>query len=258
MLYSEVLYHIFHLPSSFIDNRTTGEITSRVTELGEIKNFLSDAFTSILLNSILMIGAGIALYMISSKLLMILLICLLLYSLVGIISSKEIYEKVKMSMEAETDFNTTLVENIEMNGSIKNLNSTKIFLKRLEKNLIAMLKRNFLTIKFINNVVLIKNLIYEVGVFIVTTYGIYLILQNELSLLSFITFNSLILYLSSPTKEIIDLIPRYNYLKASFIKLSEFLNVEKEQEKSGLQQMNDTEVEFQNVTYSYNKLSNII
>lgn len=92
----------------------------------------------------------------------------------------------------------------------------------------------------------------------ITTLGIYLIYKGELELLSLVTFNSVILYLFNPVKKLVDLMPKYNYLKASFSKLSEFLATEIEKEQGGLKHLIDPNIEVKDLTYSYDLFNKII
>ncbi len=256
-LFSSFLKHIFYLPLSFIENRSVGEITTRVQELSEIKNLVSEVFTNLILNSVLIIGTVVALFLINAKLFFFLCLVISIYLLIGLIFSKILYYRLKENLELNTDFNTSLIENIEMNTSIKNLNLTASFLAKLENKLIILLKNNFSLQNLFNNWELLKELVWEFGLFLVLTYGIYLISLSKLEILSLITFNSLIIYLFDPIRQIIDALPKYNYLKASFNKIQEFINIEEEIYNKGI----DGEinlVKFANVNYSYNKYQNII
>lgn len=232
-LFSLFLEHIFKLPLKFIQNRTTGEIVTRIDELSDTKNLFSEIFSTLILNTILILGAIVTLFLINSKLFFHLCLVIFIYLIVGLLFSKIIYHKVKENIEATTNFNTTLIENVDMNFSIKNLNLIREFIYRIENKLILMLKSNFSFINILNVIELMKNFIYEIGLFIITTLGVYLIYKGELELLSLVTFNSVILYLFNPVKELVNLVPKYNYLKASFSKLSEFLAVEIEKEQGG-------------------------
>lgn len=256
-IFSDFLTHIFYLPLKFMQNRTTGEIISRVQELSEIKNLMADFFTNVLLNSILMIGSVITLYFLSSKLLGMLILISLLYISISLLLNKIIGKKIKENIEATTDFNSVLVENIEMNTSIKNLNLTENFLKRLEDKLILMLRKNFETENILNSINLWKNTIYEIGLFLVLSLGIYFVYQGDLTLLHLITFNSVLYYLMNPMKEIIDLMPKVDYLIHSFNKLKDFINVPIEEQK-GLTKILNGDVNVQNVTYSYNLYENVL
>ena len=108
-VFTEFLSHIFNLPLKFIQNRTTGEITSRISELSEVKNLLADIFTKFILNSILIGGAVIVLYFINNKLFLILCLVVIIYIIIGLVFSKVLYQKIKESLEVTTDFNTKLV-----------------------------------------------------------------------------------------------------------------------------------------------------
>jgi ATP-binding cassette subfamily B protein len=257
-IFSRFLTHIFNLPLTFMQNRSTGEITTRIEELNEIKNLLTEFFTNVILNTILIFGTAIVLYMISPKLFFILCLIIFIYLLIGILSSKTIYRHLKENIEVSTNFNASLIETIEMNTSLKNLNLTSRFLAKLESKLIIMLKQSFNFGKLLNIIDFLKNFIYEIGLFTISSYGIYLIYQNNLELLSLITFNSLIIYLFNPIKDLIDLIPKYNYLKASFHKISEFINIPKEEQKGDFKIINNSKIQFNNVNFSYNKLTNIL
>lgn len=257
-LFSMFLEHIFKLPLKFLQNRTTGEIVSRIDELNETKNIFSEIFTTFILNMILIIGAVITLYFLNNKLFFLLCLIIIIYVIVGFIFSKEIYHKIKENIDTSTNFNTTLIENIDMSSSIKNLNLVNEFIYRIENKLVLMLRNNFSFINFLNIIDFLKNFIYEIGLFVITTLGIYLIYKGELEALNLVTFNSIILYLFNPAKELVDLIPKYNYLKASFNKLSEFLATEIEQDVGGLNELNSTNIEVKNLSYSYDFFHQII
>ena len=257
-LFTIFLEHIFKLPLKFIQNRTTGEIITRIDELSDTKNLFSQIFTTFILNTILIIGAVVTLLLINNKLFFLLSLIIIIYLIIGMIFSKKIYHKVKENIDAATDFNTTLIENVNMNYSIKNLNLVEEFIYRIENKLIIMLKSNFSFISILNVIELIKNFIYEIGLFIITTVGIYLIYKGELEILSLVTFNSIIMYLFNPAKELVDLIPKYNYLKASFNKLSEFLATEIEKDLGGLNKLEDNNIEVTDLTYSYDFFTKIL
>ena len=256
-LFTDFIKHIFNLPLKFLQNRTTGEIVSRINELGEVKSLLSEVFTTIILSTVLAFGAIVALYFISTKLFFLLCLVISIYIIIGTIFSKTIYYHAKENIAIATDFNATLIENIEMNPSIKNLKLEDSFLRKLENKLISLLRSNFNLDTLLNNTNFFKEFIYEFGLFLILTYGIYLIKIGKLETLSFITFNSLIIYLFNPIKDMLELVPKYNYLKASFTKLSELLNIKEEDYFLGLDSTINS-ITIENLSYSYNKVTNIL
>ncbi len=257
-IFSMFLEHIFKLPLKFIQNRTTGEIVSRIDELSDTKNIFSEIFTTFILNMILIIGAVFTLYFLNSNLFFVLCLLIAIYLILGVLFSKHIYFKIKKTIETTTEFNTVLIENVDMSSSIKNLNLVNEFIYRVENKLILMLKNNFLLISFLNIVELLKSFVYEIGLFLISTIGIYYIYKGELDILSLVTFNSLILYLFNPIKELVDLIPKYNYLKASFNKLSDFLATDAEHDDEGLNKLDINMIKISNLSYTYDSFNKII
>lgn len=219
---------------------------------------MSDFFTNILLNSILILGSIITLYFLSNSLLYLLIVIIAIYILISLILNKRICKKINENIETTTEFNSVLVETIEMNTSIKNLNLTETFLKKIEDKLILMLKSNFKAEETLNKIEGLKNTIYELGIFLVMTFGMYLVYKEKISILHLITFNSILYHLMNPVKEIIGLMPRIDFLIGSINKLKEFINIPREEKSKGLKTIENAEIIVENLTYSYNQYDNIL
>ena len=256
LLNSNFLTHIFNLPLEVITSRSSGEIMTRVNELANIKNLFTEIFVTCLLDFLLAIAAVPLLYKISSKLFLALFLCLLLYLLVGIIASKIIYKKAYHNIELEADFNNTLLENINLINSIKNLHITKSRLENIENSLSDLLMDNYQVSKFINNEELLKNIINEIGFFVINTWGFYLIFKGSLEITSLVTFNTLLAFFLEPIKNCIDSLPKYNFLKATFTKINDFLSLSPECE-GDLSNLTNNCIVIKNLTYSYDALRNI-
>ena len=144
-----------------------------------------------------------------------------------------------------------------MINSINNLNIKESRLKVLENHLCSYLKDTFNLSMFLNKSLSIKNTINEISYFIINTWGFFLVLHGNLEITRLITFNTLLGFFTDPIKSMIDSLPKYNYLKATYAKINDFLSVSKENVgiKSDLIS-NDILVE--DISYSYNKVSNIL
>ena len=68
----------------------------------------------------------------------------------------------------------------------------------------------------------------EIIIFIVYTLGFYYILNNHMSVTDLVTFSSLMLFFLEPIKNILDMIPRINYIKSTMTKVNEFMYISKE------------------------------
>ncbi len=253
----DFISHIFHLPLDVIKSRSTGEIITRVNELYNIKELFSEIFITLILDSFLTIGSIYFLYSLSNELFLILCIISILYILVGVLTSSIIEKKINNNIDLETEFNGTLTEHINSLESISNLNLINYFSNKVEDSYITYEEDSFKYSKTLNIIITIKNIINELGLFTITSYGIYLISQNELSILSLITFNSLLSYFISPIEGVIDLLPKYHLIKMSFNKISEFLNIEP-LKYGKIENFSNGDITFSNLTYCYDDYHKLI
>ena len=256
-IYPEFLRHLFYLPSKVIKSRSTGEIVTRISELSNIKSLFSDIFISCFLDSLMAIISIVILFMINHKLSYILIICIVIYTIYSIIISKIIYKKVLENINYQTEFNSLTIENISMFDSIKNLNITDNILIKLEKSLSKYLFDNYHFNSFFNLSNLGKDFLLEMCLFIINSYGFYNILNGNLTIIDLFTFNLILAYFIDPIKNIISILPKYNYVKASFTKISEFINLDEEEIKEDNNLLKG-DICFKNVSYSYNNYNNVI
>lgn len=257
VLNSDFLNHLYNLPLNVITTRTSGEIVTRVNELANVKSLVTDLFVTSTLDLLLLLMTVPLLINISLKLFLILLIPLSLYLIVGLISSKMFFKKAYQNIEYEAEFNSALVEDINMMHSIKNLSKANNRLKRIEKKLINFLYDSFLLNKFLERERTIKECISELTFFLITSLGLYLVLTKSINMLSLVTFNSILSYFFEPIKNIIDALPKYNFLKATITKLNDFLSVDVE--KIGNDRgLKNNSISIKNLNYTYNKIDKVI
>lgn len=256
-LIPDFIYHIFNLPLNVIKSRTSGEIITRVSEINNIKSLFSEIIITILLDLTLAICSIFFLYNISKELFLILCIISLLYIVVGLIISPIIIRKINDNIELETEFNSELVEKIDSIETIKNLNITNKIVDNITKKYTSYLSNTFDYNLFINNQNTIKTIINEIGLFIISSYGIYLISKGNLTIISLVTFNSLLSYYINPIENIINLIPNYLFIKLTIGKINEFLNIEPEH--NGEQEDFSTgDICIKNIKYSYDNYNYVL
>ena len=257
LLNSDFLSHLYNLPLNVITSRNAGEIVSRVNDLTSIKNIITEIFMSSTLDLILVAIAVPLLINISKNLFLILFLMIILYFLIGLIFSKAIFKRAYQNISYEADFNNNLIEDIKMINSIKNLNVISPALKKLEYKLTNYLYDSYLLNIVINKEKTLKSIIYEIGFFIINTYGLYLLYKSKISLINIITFNTLLSLFLDPLKNIVDSIPKYCYMKATISKINDFLSLKKEN-LGNIEETYGYELRFKNLTYSYNKFESII
>ncbi len=256
-LYPEFLHHIFYLPSNSIKTRSVGEIVTRIDELANIKSLFSEIFVSYLVNSLMILITVVILFIINKNLSFILFLFIVLYVLYGFLVSKSLYQRILENINYQTNFNSMIVEDITMLDSIKNLNINNIILEKIEKCLSKYLFNTYNFNKYFNLTNLGKDFLLELCFFLINSCGFWNIYQGNLSIIDLFTFNIILGYCIDPVRNIISLLPKYNFIKATFTKLTEFINIEEENiDDKGCYL--DGDIVFANVYYSYNNYKSIL
>lgn len=253
----EFISHIWNLPLNVISSRTSGEILTRVRELYNLKELFSEILITILLDLFLGLGSAYFLYYISKELFFILCIIALLYIAIGFMINPIIIKNINDNIDLETDFNSLLSEEISSIETTKNLNLVDKKVDNITKSYTHYQENTFHYLKQLNEIETIKRIINDIGLFIITSYGIYLISLNKLSIITLITFNTLLSYFIDPIENSINVLPKWNLIKLSIHKISEFLNLSPE--KVGeIEPFSNGDILFKDIAYTYDNFNNII
>ena len=257
LITSDFLKHLFNLPLKVITSRKSGEILSRVNELTSIKGLITEIFITYSLDFLLVLITTFLLISINSKLFLILFLTTMIYLFIGIITKKSVFEKAYQNISYEAELNNTILENIKMINSIKNLDSVDNTLNKVEEKLTEYLYDTYKLNIYLNKTKIFKISCYEVGQFLISTYGFYLVYNGIINIVDLITFNTLLSFYFEPLKNIIDCIPKYSFMKASISKINDFLSIKKE--NLGAATATDGYgISINHLKYSYNKYQNIL
>lgn len=257
LITSDFLKHLFNLPLKVITSRKPGEILSRVNELTSIKGLITEIFITYSLDFLLVLITTFLLISINSKLFLILFLTTMIYLFIGIITKKSVFEKAYQNISYEAELNNTILENIKMINSIKNLDSVDNTLNKVEEKLTEYLYDTYKLNIYLNKTKIFKISCYEVGQFLISTYGFYLVYNGIINIVDLITFNTLLSFYFEPLKNIIDCIPKYSFMKASISKINDFLSIKKE--NLGTATATDGYgISINHLKYSYNKYQNIL
>lgn len=257
LITSDFLKHLFSLPLNVINSRKSGEILSRVNELTSIKGLITEIFITYTLDFLLVVITTFLLISISSKLFLILFLTTIVYLFIGIITKKSIFEKAYQNISIESEFNNTVLENIKMINSIKNLDAVDGTLNKIERKLTHYLYDTYKVNTILNKINIFKVSCYEIGFFLINTFGFYFVYKGIINMIDLITFNALLNLYFEPLKNIVDSIPKYSFMKASITKINDFLGVHAEilGEKTST---DGYDISINNLNYSYNKYQNVL
>ncbi len=228
ILINDSINHILSLPHLYFKNRTTGEVLSRVSDLDELKEILSDFILTIFVDLMITIVTVIALLSISKTLFVISLLILFLYSIFTIIFNRIIYYDIKELKEKNSKINSLIIELISGINTIKGLN----ILGKVKEEF-SFVYNNYLNISYnftkkLNNKRTVDNLTTSIISLIIFTIGGSLVINEKMKLSSLISFNAIIFYNISSLKNILNFDILYKKTKIIIERINELLNIKEE------------------------------
>ncbi len=257
-LFKDFTKHLFSLPLNFWQNRTTGEVMSRINELGHVKSLMTEIFITLLLDSILAIFSLIFLGFINFRIMVICLILTIIYIFISILSCNPIYKNIREVIEKDSLYNECLIENINLYNSIKNLSMTEKIIEKSDKKLDELNESNLKFEKIFNFWRFLKNTFNDLINYFIMAICLYYIFKKIFDISKAILFISLSSLYFDSLKNILNIFPKYNFYKASFEKISEFYSMPIENNNKINCRFKMGDIEFKNLSVSYDKYNKII
>ena len=261
ILISDIFKHIVSLPYLYYKNRTSGEVISRITDLSEVRNMISNLFVTIFVDLTLVIFVFFSLISISFKLTFISMLIGILYFILTYLFNYIIKKNVKNVKENSAIVNSCLYESINSIDTIKGLSIEDRIIDRFLNKYNKYLNISFNYNKIIIFQDLLKNLIDYIGILLILLFGSLLVLDGRITLSELITFNSLIIYFLDPIKNIISFNIEFNKVKESIRRVDELYNIKKEDLSIDYKYTNNDfigNISIKDLSYSYDNRNNIL
>ena len=248
-LYEKFQHQLFILPLNFIKSKTSGEIVSRYSELNEINHSMPSMIISLVLDLIMIVCSFVTALFISLKLSMLYLLLVIIYIFISFLFKNPTLQMINKNIDIYSKFNTDVIDNVNSIISTKFLNNEENMERRLERSTVNYLYDSLNIDNYFNKLELLKNTLMDTGKWMITAFGFYLVFKNKLSIINLFTFELIVNYFLDPIKEIIEIIPKYAYIKSSFYKLSEFSLIK--EENKGIYDFKNGDIKVNNLSFSY-------
>lgn len=247
--------HVIDLPMNFFGTRKVGEIISRFNDAGKIRDAISSATLTLMIDTLMAIVGGVILYMQSSKLFITCFIPLILYLFLVFIFKKSLEDVNRNVMEDNAKLTSYLVESIEGIETVKAFNGERKVNLETEKKFIKFIKSIF-KYGYVNNLQgSLKNAVKAVFGICILWLGVYLSLKGEITVGTLISFNALLAYFIEPIERMINLQPELQSAMVAADRLGEILDLEIEKEKNEDKKINPKtllgDINFKNVDFRY-------
>lgn len=257
-VFQNIYSKIITLPYIYFKNRTTGEILTRITDLNNLKDLLTNFIISLFIDLLLIFIAIIFLLLVDYKFILV-IIPILLFFVILFLLFKNKYKITLDELKDESEqVNSYIVETVTNIESIRNLNIDDIFINKFT-NIYQKYINEFNTF---NKILLKNNFLYDLlqNIFfillIIVSFG--LIKSGQLEVTDLIIISSLGTIITNSIINIIDFLYKILDSVASFNRIKELCDIDFNTNNGNECSIKINCIEFNNLNYKYNYKNNVL
>ncbi len=247
--------HVLELPMNFFGTRKVGEIISRFNDAGKVRDAISGAALTIMIDTLMAIAGAIILYMQNASMFGIAVIVVVIYCII-VFSFNNWYKRLnEKQMEDNAQLTSYLIESLNGIQTVKAYNAERIAKHETEKKFV-MLLRSIFKLSWVSNLQSsLKVFVELVGGVVILWVGGINVINGNMTIGQLITFNSLLVYFLDPVKNLINLQPEVQTAVVAAERLGEILELEVEKGEEEQRKLHPDalcgDIKFNNVSFRY-------
>ena len=246
--------HIYKLPMKFFASRKTGDITTRFSDAFTIKDIFTNIALSLIMDISMALITGVILFQMNPKLFAI-IVMMTIISIVLVFIFKQPYKKInEEQMQQSSILNSEIIEGLRAVETIKGNANEDIELESIEREYIKSLRISYKEGMLSNVQSTISSVISGAGNLVMLYVGIMQVINNSLTLGSYMAFMTLAGYFMDPIGNLVSLQLSIQEANISMKRLSEIMDYEREQQSERQYQeitQIDGDIKLNHVTFGY-------
>lgn len=247
--------HVLQLPMNFFGTRKVGEIVSRFNDASNVRDAISGATLTIMIDTLMAIAGAIILYTQNPMMFGIAVIIVAFYAVIVTTFNNQYKKLNERTMEDNAQLTSYLVESLNGIQTIKAYNAERRADRETEKRFVKLLKSIF-NLSWVGNLqASLKGTVELIGGVVILWVGATSVLNGDMTIGQLITFNSLLGYFLDPVKNLINLQPQMQTAVVAAERLGEILDLEAEKDERERNKLAparlDGDIEFKNVKFRY-------
>ena len=230
---SETIDHLVRLPLRYFEKRSVGELSSRIGELENIRQFLTGTALTVVLDAVFSIIYIIVMICYSWLLTLVALGTVPLFALLTFIVSPIIRVQLRRKAERNAATQSYLVEVL---SGIQTVKAQSIELKsrwEWQRRYARYVSDGFKTVVTSTTAGSTSQFLSQFSNLLLLWVGTYLVLGNQLTLGQLIAFRIIAGYTTTPLLRLIQLWQNFQETALSLERLSDIINYPQEQEEAG-------------------------
>ena len=222
--------HVLGLPMKFFDSRRVGEIVSRFMDASKIRDAVSNATLTLMIDTLMTAAGAVVLYNQSSKLFMIAVVVAVIYAVIVFAFNKPIKKSNEKQMEDNSQLTSYLVESLNGIETVKSFGADDKVQAKADRLFVRLLRSAFRCGTITNAEKTLSGAVSTIGTAVILWVGVCSVLKGNMTLGALISFNALLQYFLEPLKNIINLQPNMQTAIVAADRLSEILDLELEKD----------------------------
>ena len=222
--------HVLALPMNFFGTRRVGEIIARFNDAVHVREAISGATLTIMIDTVMVIAGGVILFNQNAYMFGVSVVVVMLYFIIVFCFNKLYRRLNQKKMEDNAQLTSYLVESLNGIQTVKAYRAEDEANLKTEKKFITLLGSIF-KLSWVSNLQGSLNRFLEAaGGIVILWVGALHVLDGNISIGQLITFNALLVYFIDPVKNLINLQPMMQTAIVAADRLGEILDLPPEKQ----------------------------
>lgn len=250
---AKLFKHLFSLPFTYFENRKVGNIITRVRELDQIREFITNKSISVILDLFFSFVFLIMMLIYSRILTFIVILFVIVIGLLYLIITPELRERLEKKFQMGAQSNSYLVESVTGIQTVKSLAIEGSMQKKWEDYLAKFISSSFQLSNMGNIANAFSNMLQKAMTIAILYFGVKLVISNKLTIGQLIAFQMFSNQFSGPVLRLVNLWNEFQQCLLGIDRLGDILNTPVEIQPSQsitLPHINGA-VKFDNICFKY-------
>ncbi|MCM1367582.1 MAG: peptidase domain-containing ABC transporter [Roseburia sp.] len=252
--------HIFALPMKFFGTRRTGDILTRFSDAGTIKEIFTTITLSLIIDIILTVVSGVILFFMNKILFAIIAVITVVNAVLVYVFKKPYKELNLESMEKQAALNSQIIDSLKGVETVKSFGVEQETMEKLENKYISALRTGYKTSVTSNVQGTISGFFNNIGNLVLMGIAALFVINGDITLGSMMAFMSLSSYFMDPIGRLVSLQMQIQEADIAMRRMSELYEIDEEQcDENVLSDFTlDGSVNMENVTFRYGSRAPVI
>ncbi len=251
---AKLFRHLFLLPFTYFENRKVGNIVTRVRELDQIREFITNKSISVILDVFFSFVFVFMMFLYSPLLTFTVIIFVAIIAIIYLIVTPEFRSRLENKFQMGAQSNSYLVESVTGIQTIKSLAVEGSMQRKWEDYLAKYISSSFKLANMGNILNAMVNMLQKAMTIAILYFGVKLVIANKLTIGQLIAFQMFSNQFSAPILRLVNLWNEFQQCLLGIDRLGDILNNPVELHTNNaitLPKLNGS-VEFDNVCFKYN------